>query len=83
MYFVMTTNEVRTLLLLSWNVRGLNLDSKKADVKNFILTENPDIIALQKTKLDQIDDFQIKQIAGNSLDKYAHISANGSAGACY
>jgi endonuclease/exonuclease/phosphatase family metal-dependent hydrolase len=40
----------RSLRLLSWNVRGLNEDKKCAEVKDFIVFENPDLVCLQEIK---------------------------------
>jgi hypothetical protein len=49
--FLMNADDVRTLLLFSWNVQDLSLQNKRAKVNNFISSENPDIVSIQEIQL--------------------------------
>ena len=39
--------------ILSWNCRGLGNPSKAKAVKDLVRMENPDILLLQETKIDE------------------------------
>ena len=41
-------------LILSWNVKGLNVVEKRLQIRNLLRTWRPDIVCLQETKLEWI-----------------------------
>jgi exonuclease III len=43
------------LIILSWNVRGLNNSARRHEVKLMVNSCRPDIVCLQETKLDFFD----------------------------
>jgi exonuclease III len=76
----MNQDGVGRFLFLSWNVRGLNDPKKRANVKNFIVSEKPDVICVQETKLSSVSNSLLKEIMGVLLDSQACILANRTAG---
>ena len=41
--------------IISWNVRGLGSRNKRRMVKDFLRSENPDIVMIQETKKENCD----------------------------
>lgn len=41
--------------LISWNCRGLGSKGEEEAMRNLIRTENPDIVLIQETKLEEND----------------------------
>lgn len=56
-----------------WNVRGLNNSAKRKAVKEFLASCRPNLVCLQETKLDVVDDFLLMQCCSPSLDGYAYL----------
>lgn len=78
---MMNANESRSYQFLTWNVqRGLNDYQKCQNVKNFILSEKPDMVCIQEMKLNSINNTLLKEILGSRLDSEIHILSNGTAG---
>jgi exonuclease III len=50
---------------LFWNVRGLGKSNRRKLVKEHILLEELDIVALQETIKQDFDDWELKEMAGN------------------
>jgi hypothetical protein len=50
--------------ILSWNVRGLNSQAKREDVKQVIQLHKPSIVYLQETKLVSFTDSIVSQCLG-------------------
>jgi exonuclease III len=66
--------------LLNWNVRGLNDPAKRNAVREFLATIRVNIVCLQETKLNVIDDFVIMQCLGPSFDGYVYLPADHTRG---
>jgi exonuclease III len=66
--------------LLNWNVRGLNDPAKRNAVREFLATIRVNIVCLQETKLNVIDDFVIMQCLGPSFDGYVYLPADDTRG---
>ena len=41
--------------IISWNVRGLSSRNKRRMVKDFLRSENPDVVMIQETKKENCD----------------------------
>lgn len=50
---------------LFWNVRGLGKSHRRSLVRNHILNENLDLVALQETIKQDFEDWELKELAGN------------------
>jgi exonuclease III len=61
--------------VLNWNVRGLNDPAKGNAVQEFLDSVRVNIVCLQETKLDVIDDFIVMQCLGPSFDGYVYLPA--------
>jgi exonuclease III len=59
--------------VLNWNVRGLNDPAKRNAVREFLDIVRVNIVCLQETKLDVIDDFIVMQCLGPSFDGYVYL----------
>ena len=58
-----------------WNVLGFNNQAKRQAVKDFLVSVRPNLVCLQETKLDVVDNFLIMQCCGPSLDGFAYLPA--------
>lgn len=65
---------------LSWNVRGLGQREKRLAVRQSVLLQQPDILCLQETKLQAIDDVTLKEICGRNMGGFVTLNAIGSRG---
>lgn len=66
--------------ILFWNVRGLGKSNRRKLVKDHILQEELDIVALQETiKLD-FEDWELKEMAGNKDFSWRWSPARGHLG---
>ena len=63
-----------------WNVRGLNNPTKKKAVREFISSVKCNMVCLQETKLDVVDQFTIMQCIGPSYDGFAYLPATDTRG---
>ena len=41
--------------IISWNTRGLRSRNKRRVVKDFLKSENPDVVMIQETKKEKCD----------------------------
>jgi exonuclease III len=73
-------NEGRMLNFLTWNVRGLNDQNKKNNVKKHIQLSKPHVIALQETKLSNVTSTTTREVVGGSYDMFLAIEAQGASG---
>lgn len=51
--------------ILFWNVRGLGKANRRSWVKEHILTEDLDIVAIQETIKQDFIDIELKELSGN------------------
>ena len=51
--------------LMFWNVRGLGKTHRRSLVRDHVLSESLDLIALQETIKQSFDDWELKDLAGN------------------
>lgn len=51
--------------ILFWNVRGLGKSYRRGLVKNHILQEDIDVVAIQETIKQNFEDWELKELAGN------------------
>ena len=51
-----------SMKILSWNVRGLGSKAKRKRVKETISKATPDVVLLQETKLEILDDMVVRDI---------------------
>ena len=68
------------LKFISWNVRGLNVRQKRLAVRQAFLLEKPDIVCIQETKLENVDDKLIIEICGKRLQQHQYLKAQGTKG---
>jgi exonuclease III len=73
-------NQNIKIKFISWNVRGLNERKKRLAVRETFLLEKPDLVCLQETKLEKIDQRMIREICGLRLLKYEAIKSQGTRG---
>jgi len=66
--------------LLSWNVRGLNDNVKRAMLRNVLREWNCDLVCLQEMKLEAIELTDVRSIWGNQFVGYSVLRATGAAG---
>lgn len=66
--------------IISWNLRGLGARPKRALIKDLLVKENPDLVILQETKLNQIDRRVIKFVWSSRHVGWLHLEASNSAG---
>lgn len=62
-------------LLICWSVRGLNNPAKRKAMREFLDTVKINLVCLQETKLDVIDQFIVLQCFGLYFDDFAYLSA--------
>jgi len=51
--------------LLFWNVRGLGKSNRRELVKEHVLQESLDLVALQETIKHDFEDWELKEMFGN------------------
>jgi len=62
--------------ILSWNVRGLNAQARRDDVRTLVDDIRPSIVCLQETKLDVISLSLILSMLGRAFTEYAYLPAS-------
>lgn len=70
----------KTLSVISWNVRGLGQSSRCDDVLCELISQRPDVVALQETKLMEVTSSKSKTFLPSRLASFATHPADGSAG---
>lgn len=69
------------ILLLNWNVRGLNNTSRRDVVRDMVKSTRATAVCLQETKLQVIDDAVIRETLGQQfVENYSYMPANGTRG---
>lgn len=66
--------------ILSWNVRGLGNQVKRAIVKEVICSNKIDVLMIQETKVSSVHDSLVKEVWGTSPAKWCCGDAVGSVG---
>jgi len=66
--------------ILSWNVRGLNAQARRDDVRTLVDDIRPSIVCLQETKLDVISLSLILSMLGRAFTEYAYLPASSTRG---
>jgi exonuclease III len=61
--------------VLNWNPRGLNDRAKRNTVREFVDSVRVNLVCLQETRLDVIDQFIVMQCLGPSFDGFAYLPA--------
>ncbi|RVW35852.1 hypothetical protein CK203_084592 [Vitis vinifera] len=68
------------LLTLSWNVRGLGSRNKRRMVKDFLRTENPDVVMIQETKKEICDRRFVGSVWTARNKDWVALPASGASG---
>lgn len=50
--------------IMFWNVRGLGTSHRRSFIKNHILSENLDVVAVQETIKQSFLDWELKELSG-------------------
>ena len=66
--------------IISWNVRGLNVQDKRLRVRNLISKWGPDVVCLQETKLGLINIAVIRSLWGNQHVDWSYLGSWGASG---
>lgn len=66
--------------ILSWNCRGINYSSKRQRLRDIIVDNQIDIVAIQETKKENFTTRQLKTIS-NHLDLWLWLPSVGRSGA--
>ena len=61
--------------IICWNVRGLNNPAKRKVVREFLSSLRVNLVCLQETKLETINQFDVMQCLGPSFDGYDYLPA--------
>lgn len=61
--------------ILSWNVRGLNAQARRDNVRTLVEDVRPWIVCLQETKLNVIDTFLVFSMLGRDFQEFAYLPA--------
>jgi len=66
--------------ILIWNVWGLNDAARRNSVRAVILSSNAEIVCLQETKIEHMNQRVFLSVFGSSYDKFVALPANGTRG---
>lgn len=66
--------------LLSWNLRGLNAQARRDNVRTLVDDIRPSIVCLQETKLDVINEFLVFSMMGTDFAEFAYLPASDTRG---
>jgi exonuclease III len=69
-----------SMIILTWNIRGLGREEKRRAVKNLVQCHKPYMVFIQETKLNYFDSRIVKALGGSILSKGIGVEAVGSAG---
>ena len=67
-------------LILSWNVKGLNVVEKRLQIRNLLRTWRPDIVCLQETKLEWITRGIVRSIWSCPYIDWLYLGFKGASG---
>jgi exonuclease III len=73
-------NLLKHWVVLCWNIRGLNAQSKQLALMNAIITSGCSVICLQETKKNDFDISFIKSCCPKKFDDYDFIPSSGASG---
>ena len=65
--------------ILSWNVRGVNDPDKSKVIKNFLRTHKVDLVCLQKTKVQEMNNDMVHSLRVGHFLNWKALNAEGSA----
>ena len=68
------------MLVLSWNVRGLNACPKRVVVKELLVKFNLDVVILQEFNVSTVDRHLVKLVWSSRFVGWAALEAYGSSG---
>jgi exonuclease III len=63
--------------IMFWNVRGLGKGFRRSLVKDHVIQEDLDVVALQETIKQNFDDIELKELSGNRDFTWIWSSARG------
>ena len=66
--------------ILSWNVRGVNDPDKRKVIKNFIRTHRVDLVCLQETKVQEMNNDMVRSPWVGRFLNWIALNAEGSEG---
>lgn len=66
--------------VLSWNVRGLNAQARRDNVRTLVEDVRPAIVCLQETKLAVINRYLVLSMMGRDFTEFAHLPASNTRG---
>lgn len=66
--------------IISWNVRGVNDVKKKNIIRGCLSRWKPDLVCLQESKLDSINDYLVKSLWNYKENGWLSLPANNIAG---
>ena len=66
--------------IISWNVRGLGSRNKRRMVKDFLRSENPDVVMIQETKKVECDRRFVGSVWIIRNKEWVALSACGASG---
>ena len=66
--------------ILSWNVRGVGRREKRRVIKEMLCREKPDIVILQETKKETIDNKLVSSLWGIRFKEWAVLPSVGRSG---
>jgi exonuclease III len=64
--------------ILIWNARGLSKKDRCNSVRDVILSSNAEIVCLQETKVESMNQHLFLSVFGSSFDKFVALPANGT-----
>jgi exonuclease III len=66
--------------ILSWNIRGLNLEEKRMKIKGLIGEWKADIVCLQETKLQHVTREIARSLWGCAHMDWCYLGSQGASG---
>lgn len=66
--------------ILSWNVRGINSQAKRDDLRDKITESACSIVCIQETKREQFDLVYIRKFCNRSFNKFVYSQSHGASG---
>ncbi|KAK3199924.1 hypothetical protein Dsin_023339 [Dipteronia sinensis] len=69
-----------SMIICSWNVRGLGRGEKRRMVRDMISSHKPQIVFIQESKLQVFDRKVVSSLGGSSLTRGIGVEADGAAG---